>query len=222
MTTPRVAYEHVAFDLDGTLIDSRRDIADAANALLVEHGAQPLPEDRIGRMVGDGAATLVARAFEASGVPMPPDALAGFIRLYDRRLVAHTRAYPGIPEALDAISRRATTAVLTNKPLEATRAILDALDLARFFGRDLVLGGDGPLARKPDPAGLAHLMAAAGATAAETMMVGDSIVDWRTASAAGTRICLARYGFGFETFPAERLRGDECWADDPRDLLRWL
>ncbi len=212
----------LVFDLDGTLIDSRRDIADAANALLVEHGAPALPEERIGRMVGEGAAMLVARAFEAAGRPLPADALAGFIRLYDERLVAHTRPYPGIPALLDAVARQSTLAVLTNKPLAATQSILDALDLARFFGRDLVLGGDGPLARKPDPAGLAHLMASTGTPPDATLLVGDSIIDWRTATAARTRICLARYGFGFETFPLEQLRGDEWGIDAPGDLLKRL
>ncbi len=212
----------VVFDLDGTLIDSRRDIADAANALLVEHGAAPLPEQQIGRMVGDGASVLVARAFEAAGRPQPPDALAGFIRLYGQRLVAHTRAYDGIPEVLETVGRRSTLAVLTNKPLEATRAILTALDLMRFFDHDLVLGGDGPLARKPDPAGLLHLIAAAGAGIETTMMVGDSVVDHRTAAAAGTRIVIAGYGFGFDTFAAAHVRPAEIIVSTARDLLNVL
>src|SRR6266850_6032304 len=91
------------FDLDGTLIDSRRDIADAANQLLRDCGAEPLPEERIGRMVGDGAATLVARAFAASGVERPPHALERFLSIYDRWLLNHTRAYDGIPAVLDSL-----------------------------------------------------------------------------------------------------------------------
>src|SRR4030095_11477460 len=81
----------IVFDLDGTLIDSRRDITDAANALLESCGAPPLSEDRIGAMVGDGAATLVARAFEASGIERPDDALERYLSLYGERLLAHTK-----------------------------------------------------------------------------------------------------------------------------------
>ena len=145
------------FDLDGTLVDSRRDIADAANALLVSCGAAPIPDERIGRMVGEGAAALVARAFNASGVEPPADALSRYLTLYDQRLLNHTRPYEGIPSLLEALGSRATLAVLTNKPIASTRRILDGLDLARHFPSDAVLGGDGPFARKPDPAALLHL-----------------------------------------------------------------
>ena len=96
----------IVFDLDGTLIDSRRDIADAANAVLRTSGAQPLSDDAIARMVGEGAATLVARAFAAAGAPEPADALAQFLDAYDERLLVHTRAYPGIPDALDTLAQR--------------------------------------------------------------------------------------------------------------------
>ncbi len=128
----------IVFDLDGTLVDSRKDIADAANLLLESCDAAPLPEDTIGRMVGDGAATLVARAFVAAGQAPPPDALARFLYLYGRRLLAHTRPYPHMPETLEALSRRAPLAVLTNKPIAATREILSGLDLARYFAADRV------------------------------------------------------------------------------------
>ena len=149
----------IVFDLDGTLVDSRKDIADAANQLLRDCGAEALPENRIGRMVGDGAATLVARAFAASGVERPPDALERFLSIYDRWLLNHTRAYDGIPAVLDALASRASLAVLTNKPIASTRRVLAGLDLARFFHDDAVVGGDGPFPRKPDPAGLRHLAA---------------------------------------------------------------
>ena len=131
----------VVFDLDGTLVDSRRDIADAANALLMSCGAEPIPEERIGRMVGDGAATLVARAFKASGVERPPDALQRYLSYYDARLLNHTRPYDGIPAVLEALGRRAALAVLTNKPIASTRRILDGLDLARYFPDAAVVGG---------------------------------------------------------------------------------
>ncbi len=181
------------FDLDGTLIDSRRDLANAANAVLVECGGRPLPEEHIGRMVGDGAATLVARVFDARAIAPPPDALARFLAFYDARLLNHTRPYDGIPSVLELLSMRATLAVLTNKPLASTRRIMAGLDLARFFPQDSVIGGDGPFPRKPDPAGLLHLTAQSGATANAALLVGDSVIDWRTARAAGTPVCLVRY-----------------------------
>jgi phosphoglycolate phosphatase len=185
-------FQLIVFDLDGTLVDSRRDIAEAANALLEASGARPLPEDRIGRMVGDGAATLVARAFAASGVEPPPDALERFLAIYSRRLLHHTRPYPGMAAVLDTLASRAKLAVLTNKPIAATREILAGLDLARHFPADAVLGGDGAFPRKPDPAGLRHLAADAGVPSAAVLLVGDSVIDWRTARAAPTSICVAR------------------------------
>ena len=210
----------IVFDLDGTLVDSSRDIAESANRLLVAYGARPLDQHAIGRMVGDGAPTLVARVFAAAGVPQPPDALDRFLTIYDGRLLTHTRPYAGIPEVLGELGTRASLAVLSNKPLDATRRILEGLDLARHFPGDAVVGGDGPFPRKPDPAGLQHLAARAGATAADTVLVGDSAIDWRTARNAATSICLARYGFGFEGVPIGEL-GPEVWiVDEPAELAR--
>ena len=209
----------IVFDLDGTLIDSRRDLADAANALLESAGAAPLSEERIGRMVGDGAATLVARAFEASGVERPAGALERFLALYDERLLNHTRPYPGIPDVLEVLGLRAPLALLTNKPLASTQRILAGLGLARHIPEGAGIGGDGPFARKPDPSGLQHLTARARVAASSTLLVGDSLVDWRTARAAGTPICLARYGFGYEGFPREELGALDLQIDVPADLL---
>lgn len=208
----------IVFDLDGTLVDSRRDIAEAANTLLEECGAAPLSEERIGRMVGDGAATLVARAFAAAGMVAPADALERFVAIYGSRLLRHTRPYPGIPDVLSHLSQHAALALLTNKPMAATREILEGLDLARYFGASVV-GGDGPFPRKPNPSGLQHLAAAAGATAEATMLVGDSVIDWRTARAASTAICIARYGFGFESIPVAELGPADRLVDAPEDLL---
>jgi phosphoglycolate phosphatase len=209
----------IVFDLDGTLIDSRRDLADSANALLEACAAEPLSEERIGRMVGDGAATLVARVFEARGLAMPADALARFLAFYDERLLRHTRPYSGIPALLDLLALRAELALLTNKPLASTRRILAGLDLARHFRDATVVGGDGPLPRKPDPAALRSLMARAGASPDETLLVGDSVIDFRTARAALTPVCLARYGFGFDGFPVHELGPDDFVIDTPGDLL---
>lgn len=207
------------FDLDGTLVDSRRDLAESANELLRLSGAWPLPEEDIGRMVGDGAAVLVARIFAASGIAPPPDALARFLAIYEGRLLQHTRPYSGIVDTLDVLVERAPLAVLTNKPIAATHRILAALQLNRYFDPSFVIGGDGPFPRKPDPSGIRHLAAIAATTAASTLLVGDSVIDWRTAQHAGTAICLARYGFGFEGIPRDALTSHDCIIDDPTALL---
>jgi phosphoglycolate phosphatase len=209
----------VVFDLDGTLVDSRRDLAESANAVLAEYGGGPLSEEEIGRMVGDGAATLVARAFTASGRPQPAEALARFLAVYNRRLLQFTRPYPGIPAVLESLSSTSRLAVLTNKPLRPTQEILAGLDLAGFFTPGSVVGGDGAFPRKPDPAGLRHLAAAAGSAIGETVLVGDSLIDCRTARAAGARVCVAAYGFGFEGFPVSELDEDDQLVRAPIDLL---
>jgi len=206
----------VVFDLDGTLIDSRRDLADAANALIVEHGGRPLPVDAITGMVGEGAPLLVRRALKAAGLDLDLRvALQQFLELYDERLLEHTRLYDGTREALRALAPGAALAILTNKPQHHTERILDGLGVAPFFR--WVVGGDTPHGRKPDPGGLNHLMSVAQTGTHDTIMVGDSAIDLRTARAAGTWICLVRYGFGFQTAVAG-LTGDELIADSPSQL----
>jgi phosphoglycolate phosphatase len=188
--------------------------------VLVACGARPLDPLAVGRMVGDGAATLVARAFAAASVAAPPDALDRFLAIYDTRLLVHTQPYEGIPGVLGELGTRGSLALLTNKPLAATRRILDGLDLAGYFPADAVVGGDGTFPRKPDPAGLRHLSARVGVSAADTLLVGDSAIDWRTARNAGTTVCLARYGFGFEGFDVGQLRPEDRVIDTPGELLK--
>jgi phosphoglycolate phosphatase len=199
----------IVFDLDGTLVDSRRDLADSTNAVLEGYGATPLPAAAIASFVGEGARILVERAVQRAGIDVDiDDALSRFRREYAHRLAVHTRPYDGVVDALAGLSTRATLAVLTNKPQEPSERLLDLFGLASSFAR--VVGGDGPLARKPDPAGLIDLMRSSGAAAASTIMVGDSMIDVETARRAGVRMCVARYGFGAE-------RGD--LAIDEGDLV---
>jgi phosphoglycolate phosphatase len=197
------------FDLDGTLVDSRRDLADAANALVTELGGVPLSEGAVGDMVGEGAAVLVARVVAAAGLETSlPEALQRFLSLYDERLVTHTRPYDGIVQVLRAFHGRLPLAVLTNKPQAATDRMLSELDLAQYF--EGVIGGDTPFGRKPDPAGLLHLAARAGVDAASTVLVGDSPVDLETARRAGARVVLVSYGFGFR--PVELIQTERVVA----------
>lgn len=209
------------FDLDGTLVDSRRDIAESANAVLEACGGTPHPEEAIGGMVGDGAALLIARAFAAANRPLPVGALERFLRVYDSRLLRHTVPYEGMTELLDALAARGTLAVLTNKPLGATRSILGGLGLAPYFG-DRVLGGDGPHPRKPDATGLLQLIDRASSAPEHTTMIGDSAVDFRTAVAAGARACVCKYGFGYHDFPSHELRPTDRVVEHPRALLAAL
>jgi phosphoglycolate phosphatase len=217
-SSPRSLFDLIVFDLDGTLIDSRKDISDAVNLLLANSGAAPLPEPAIAGMVGDGAATLVRRAFAAAACEAPPDAFERFMAIYGERLITHTRPYEGIPGALEALAARTPLAVLTNKPLAATREILAGLDLARHFSPERIVGGDGPLPRKPEPAGLLWLAADAGVPLDRTVLVGDSVIDWQTARNAGARACIVRYGYGFAKFPAGRLTADDLVVDGPAAL----
>lgn len=185
----------IAFDLDGTLIDSRRDLAESANQLIEELGGRILTEEQIGGMVGEGAALLVRRALQASGRGERAHALERFLEIYDERLLNHTRMYDGVAAVVRQVRGRARLAVLTNKPTEPTERILAGLGLRDAF--DDVIGGDGPYRRKPDPAGLKALMTAANTAPEDTLFVGDSAIDLETANRAGVSCCLVSYGFGF-------------------------
>jgi phosphoglycolate phosphatase len=185
----------VIFDLDGTLIDSVRDLAAAASELVTSLGGRALAVDEVASMVGDGAAVLVRRALDAGGIECDtPDALARFLDIYQRRLLDTTVPYPGVDDMLLLASRRARLAVLTNKPLAPSRRILDGLGLIGYF--DEIVGGDGAHGRKPDPAGLRSLSR----NTTTVMLVGDSPIDYATATAAGCVFVWARYGFGAARF----------------------
>jgi len=208
----------IAFDLDGTLIDSCQDLAESTNELLESYGAPPLPIDEAAGFVGEGARVLVQRALAASGLDAElPDALARFLSIYDRRLLIHTRPYEGIRDVIAAAAQRATLAVLTNKPEAPSRRLLDAFELSSYFR--WVIGGDSGFPRKPDPAGLLHLISASGASPTTTLFVGDSMIDVHTARAANARACVAHFGFG-------HLRGGlsltdrELSASTPADVGR--
>jgi phosphoglycolate phosphatase len=191
------------FDLDGTLIDSVGDLAASASELVTTLGGRPLSTSEVGDMVGEGAALLVRRALQAAGLdPETPNALQQFLEIYDRRLLDTTTPYDGVPEALLLASRRARLAVLTNKPVKPSLRILDALGLSKFF--DAMVAGDSPHGRKPESGGLKHLVSELSATSKSplrsVMLVGDSPIDWMTATRAGCAFAWARYGFGAARF----------------------
>jgi phosphoglycolate phosphatase len=186
----------LVFDLDGTLVDSARDLAEAASELLDSYGGPPLDVATVVPMVGDGAPVLVQRALSHGGLdPDTPGALDRFLAIYGRRLLEHTTPYEGMLEVLALLTRFGRLAVLTNKPRRASEAILEQLGLRGFFAE--VIGGDGPHPRKPDPSALRALLSA---TDGLGMMIGDSPADAETARAAACPFVLAAYGFGVVKF----------------------
>lgn len=207
----------MAFDLDGTLVDSATDLAAAASALTEELGGRALSTREVIGMVGEGAAVLVRRALLAAGLDAAtPHATARFLELYDARLLDSTTLYPGIAEVLPVVSARAALSVVTNKPTRPARRLLDALGIAHHFGA--VIGGDGEFPRKPDPSGLCSL--ALHDIEASLVLVGDSPVDADTAAAAGAWFVLAAYGFGVSAFQG-RVSTDYV-AEAPGDLPRLI
>lgn len=185
----------VVFDLDGTLVDSSRDIAASVNAALgrVAPGTAALSLEAVLSFVGEGAGLLVERSLRHAGLALSPEeVLPVYVDCYRERLLDTTRLYPGVAEALDALAGT-TLAVLTNKPGDMSRTILEGLGVASRFAR--VRGAGDVPSRKPDPAGLLELMSELGASAGETWMVGDSATDVLTARAAGARAAGVTWGF---------------------------
>jgi len=189
-------------DLDGTLIDSERDLAASVNAMLLNYGRKELPLEVIWTYIGDGAPMLIRRALgdPADGEFMQ-EALNYFLGHYREHKLDNTRAYDGIKEALqqiagaDGAGRR--LAVLTNKPVRVSRDIVSGLGLADYFFQ--VYGGNSFETKKPDPLGANALMREAGAGPGETVMVGDSQVDILTARNAGLWSVGVTYGFAPQT-----------------------
>jgi phosphoglycolate phosphatase len=211
----------LVFDLDGTLVDSIHDLAEAASDLSEAYGGARFDDDTVCRMVGEGAAVLVERVMARAGhAEPPPGSLRQFLDLYDRRMFDTTRAYPGVADTLRALGDTHAMALLTNKPEDSARKVLGHCGLDGFFAH--MIFGDGEFARKPDPTGLKWLMKRHRASAKRTVLVGDSEVDLATARAGGVRICLARYGFGFIRVDPASLDGTESYLDQPQDLLTLL
>ena len=182
----------LVFDLDGTLIDSRRDITTAINRMRAELGLPPLALEQVVTMVGEGARTLVERA-----LPERPDqvdhAFARYLGHYEQVCLETTRPYPGIPEMLSSLSARYPLALLSNKGEALSRKILDGLDLARFFRE--VLGGDSLATRKPDPGGLRLLAERLKVSVERLLLIGDTWIDAETARNAGCAFALVEWGF---------------------------
>ena len=184
------------FDLDGTLIDSKRDLIHSVNAMLLEMGREKLHEETISGYIGHGAPLLVSRALGGNAKEEElRRALQFFLAYYEEHKLDTTSAYPGVVEAMAELSRKQVPmAVLTNKPVRISVRILEALGLANHFR--VIYGGNSFETKKPDPLGANTILSEFAATPNEAMVVGDSEVDVQTARNAGTIAVAVNYGFG--------------------------
>ncbi len=196
------------FDLDGTLIDSQRDLANSVNASRDHLGLEPIADQLIYSYVGNGAPVLIRRALGPEAPQTDVDkALEFFLHFYHDHMLEHTKLYPGVRLALDRLHEAGhRLAVLTNKPWRISEAIVEGLGLKAHFQR--VYGGNSFAEKKPHPVGIDTLVSELNWPRETTIMVGDSSVDIRTARNAGVMACGVTYGFQPETLKT-----------DPPDLL---
>lgn len=189
----------IIFDLDGTLIDSREDLIQSVNAMLRHMNRPELPGEMIASYVGDGVAMLVRRALgDPKDKHFLNQGLEYFLSYYREHKLDHTRVYEGIPQALESICRIRNNAqrkivVLSNKPVNPARAIVEALDLGKFCLQ--VYGGNSFATKKPDPEGAKAILQETGVAASQALIVGDSSIDVVTGKNAGLWTCGVTYGF---------------------------
>jgi phosphoglycolate phosphatase len=184
----------LVFDLDGTLIDSRRDITTAINRMRADLGLPPLALEQVVTMVGEGARLLVERALGPGFTPDRIDeALPRYLGYYWEVCLEATKPYPGIEAMLAALAGRYPLALLSNKGEALSHRVLDGLGLTSHFRE--VLGGDSLPTRKPDPAGLRVLAGRLGVPVARLLLVGDTWIDAATARNAGCAFALVAWGF---------------------------
>lgn len=210
----------VIFDLDGTLIDSRLDLVHSVNAALRHIGRPELPDDVIASYVGDGAPILIQRALggEKVDAALIRKGLEFFLSYYRAHKLDHTTVYPGIAEALAAVQRSGNgtprkMAVLTNKPVIPSRAIVEALGLGPFFTQ--IYGGNSFATKKPDPEGARKLLEESGVRPEQAVIVGDSHVDIETGRNAGLWTVGVSYGFAPHTLEGVM---PDLSIDMPREL----
>ncbi|HET9161115.1 MAG TPA: HAD-IA family hydrolase [Caulobacteraceae bacterium] len=199
----------IAFDLDGTLVDTAPDLVSALNQVLDEQGLAPLPLEAARVMVGRGAKHLIEQGYAATGLPLSPDLspvlFERFIALYRAHIADQSRPFPGVVEALVTLRRAgAELVVCTNKRTDLSIALLDELDLSKHF--TAVVGADAAPAAKPDARHLLFAISEVGGNAEHAVMVGDSITDLMAARNAGVPVVIT--SFGYTDIPASDLGGD--------------
>jgi len=216
----------IAFDLDGTLVDTAADLVGTLNTILQGQGHSEVPLQEARSMIGRGAMALLERGFAAAGVPLREDErqplFDRFIEIYRGRIAEESRPFAGVVEALDELAGAgATLAVCTNKRTSLSVALLEALGLAGRFA--VIMGPDTAGVAKPDPGHLIATVGAAGGRMQRALMVGDSQTDYGAARAAGVPIVLV--SFGYTEIPVEDLGGDaliDSFAELPAVARRLL
>ena len=194
----RLAGATIAFDLDGTLVDTAPDLVGTLNVLLAAEGLSPLPLAEARPFIGRGARWLIERGFAAAGDPLDPARIQGlferFLTHYEAHIADESRPFPGCVAALDALrAQGARLAVCTNKLTGLSRTLLDALDLTGHF--HAVIGADSTPAIKPDRRHLEAAVAAAGGAMDRAILVGDAATDAGAARAAGAGLILVTFGY---------------------------
>lgn len=214
----------VVLDLDGTLLDTANDIAEAANRMLAELGREALPEETVKSYIGNGVSRLVKRALtgEMDGEPEPAlfdHALEIFRKHYAGTLTATTRHYPGVTEGLEALKKAGfRLACITNKAERFTTPLLEAMGLTAFF--EAVISGDTLAAKKPDPLPLRHLAERFGIPVEQVVLIGDSLNDVQAARAAGCHVFCVPYGYN-RTGHVSSLNPDRV-IDSLPEALKWV
>ena len=205
------------FDLDGTLVDSRLDLTHSVNAMLRRFGRVELPMEVVESYVGDGAPMLVRRAMgDPDDGNRNREALEYFIQYYREHKLDNTTLYEGVLGALQAIrngSQERRMAVLSNKPVNPSRGICDALGISPFFVQ--VYGGNSFPTKKPDPQGALALCSEAGVHPREAAIIGDSDIDVLTGQNAGMWTVGVNYGFMPERL---KMTPPDVLVDAPSEL----
>ena len=207
------------FDLDGTLIDSKIDLVHSVNATRAHMDLAPISADLVATYVGSGAPVLVRRALgPEAGEADVQRALRYFLDYYREHMLDNTYVYSGVREALDRLHDAGMQmAVLTNKPVRFSQALVQGLGLGSHFFR--IYGGNSFEQKKPDPVGILTLLEESGAAKERTIMVGDSNVDVRTARNAQVMACGVTYGFQPETFEQDP---PDLMVDDMQQLAEYV
>lgn len=199
----------IAFDLDGTLVDSAPDLIGTLNRMLVEEGLPPVPMESASTLIGSGARALLVHGFEAAGAPVEraksDELFERFLVDYAAHIADGSQPFEGVVETLERLSERgAILVVATNKRSDLSELLLGKLDLTRHFAA--IVGPDRVSARKPSGAHLKEAVAIAGGDPERAIMVGDASPDADAAKDAGMPCILTT--FGFTPTPVEDLGGD--------------
>jgi phosphoglycolate phosphatase len=182
------------FDLDGTLIDSREDLATGINLTRHDFGLPPLSLTTVVSYIGEGVRKLCERSFKDTGIALE-ETLPHMKAHYRAHFLDQTHLYPGVEEGLQTLHERGyQLTVLTNKPQDATNTILAGLKIDHLFRK--IIGGGGDFAMKPDPEALLYLMREIGSEPQHTYMVGDHYTDMEAGRRAGCIRAYAAWGFG--------------------------